>query len=194
MSASSQGNRFSERLAWRNIATRFTAGRHASDLFRFDQLSEGEKQLVAVKGDNFPLIPPSVRGTDEESIKLERPVILDPCKKEDCDLLAFQADGRPTLNPVYAADLIAKERVEKNKILLNIDHPDFNAKRERLYHDIAEDVKAHEALPADSQSRVDIRVRMERRLAANAPFSTAARYYLQVHRNLTWVEELLKEQ
>jgi len=146
------------------------------------------------KGDHFPLLPPGIRGTDESSMKLERPVILDPCKKEDCDLLAFQADGRPILNPVYAADPIAKRRVEESKILLNIDHPDFNSKREQLYHTIAEDVKVHEALPEDSQLRVDIRARMGRRLAANAPFSTAARYYLQVHRNLNWVEELLNRQ
>ncbi len=143
------------------------------------------------KGDSFPLLPPSIRGTDDETIKREKPVILDPCKKEDCDLLAFQADGRPVLHPAYAADPIAKERVEKSKILLNIDHPDFNAKRERLCRDIAEDVKIHEALPEDSESSADIRSRMERRLAANAPFSTAARYYLQVHRHLSWVEELL---
>jgi hypothetical protein len=146
------------------------------------------------KGDSFPLLPPGIRGTDEESVKLERPVILDPCKKEDCDLLAFQADGRPILNPVYAADPIAGRRVEESKVLLNLDHPDFNSKREQLYHAIAEDVKVYEALPEDSQSRVDIRVRIERRLAASAPFSTAARYYLQVHRNLNWVEELLKKQ
>lgn len=107
-------------------------------------------------------------------------------------MLAFQADGRPILHPLYADDPVAKERVETSKILLNIDHPDFNAKRERLYHDIAEDVKTYEALPENSGSRADIRNRMERRLAANASFSTAARYYLQVHRHLNWVEELLK--
>jgi|SRR5208337_1455106 len=145
------------------------------------------------KGDEFPLLPPGIRGTDEESIKLEKPVILDPCKKEDCDLLAFQADGRPILHPLYADDPIAKERVETSKILLNIDHPDFNSKREQLYHDIADDVKTYEALPEDSELRAVVRNRMKRRLAANAPFSTAAHYYLQVHRNLGWVEELLKE-
>lgn len=109
-------------------------------------------------------------------------------------LLAFQADGRPVLNPAYADDPIASRRVEESKVLLNLDHPDFNSKREQLYRHIGEDVKAHEALPEDSSSRVAIRVRMEKRLAANAPFSTAARYYLQVHRNLSWVEELLKNQ
>ena len=71
----------------------------------------------------FQLLPPGVRGTDEESIRLERPVILDPCKKEDCDLLAFQADERPILHPLYADDPIAKERVEKSKILLNMGRP-----------------------------------------------------------------------
>ena len=146
------------------------------------------------KGDNFPLLPPGIRGTDDTSIKLERPIILDPCKKEDCDLLAFQSDGRPILNPVHAADPLARRRVEESKVLLNLDHPDFNSKREQLYHDVAEDVKAHEALPEDSQSRVDIRVRTEKRLAVNAPFSSAARYYLQLHRNLNWVEELLNKQ
>ena len=75
------------------------------------------------------------------------PVILDPCKKEDCDLLAFQGDGRPVLNPAYADDPIARRRVEDSKVLLNLDHPDFNSKREQLYHDIAEDVNAYEALP-----------------------------------------------
>jgi hypothetical protein len=144
------------------------------------------------KGDSFPLLPPGIHGTDESSIKLEWPVILDPCKKEDCDLLAFQADGRPVLNPANAGDPIARRRVEESKVLLNLDHPDLNSKREQLYHDIVDDVSAYEALPEDSQPRMNIRNRMERRLAANAPFSTAARYYLQVHRHLSWVEELLK--
>jgi hypothetical protein len=153
----------------------------------------GKHGCAGGKGDNFPLIPPSVRGIDEKSTKLEVPVILDPCKKENCDLLAFQADGRPILNPIYAADPIARRRVEESKVLLNLDHSDFNSKREQLYHDIAEDVKAHEALPDGSESRVDIRTRTERRLGTNAPFSTAARYYLQVHRHLSWVEELLKK-
>jgi hypothetical protein len=144
------------------------------------------------KGDNFPLLPPNIRATDKKSIRLEKPVILDPCKQEDCDLLAFQADGRPILNPAYAADPIAARRVEKSKVFLNLDHPDFNSKREQLYHYIAEDVNTYEALPADSPSRTTIRGRMKQRLAVNAPFSTAARYYLQLHRHLSWVEDLLR--
>jgi hypothetical protein len=145
------------------------------------------------KGDNFPLLPPNIRATDRKSIRIEKPVILDPCKQEDCNLLAFQADGRPVLNPAYAADPIATRRVEESKVLLNLDHPDFNSKREQLYHDIVEDVNTYEALPANSPSRAIILGRMKRRLAGNAPFSTAARYYLQLQRHLNWVEDLLKK-
>jgi hypothetical protein len=144
------------------------------------------------KGDNFPLLPPSIRATNKKSLGLEKPVILDPCKQEDCDLLAFQADGRPILNPAYAADAIAARRVTESKVLLNLDHPDFNSKREQLYHDITDDVNTYEALPANSPPRTTISERMKKRLALNAPFSTAARYFFQLHRNLSWVEDVLR--
>lgn len=144
------------------------------------------------KGDNSPLLPPNIRATNKRSLGLEKPVILDPCKQEDCDLLAFRSDGRPVLNPIYATDPIAAQRVEDSKVLLNLDHPDFNSKREQLYHDIADDVNTYEALPANSALRTNISGRTKKRLAVNAPFSTAARYYLQLHRHLSWVEDLLR--
>lgn len=145
------------------------------------------------KGDNFPLLPPGIRATSKSKLKLEKPVILDPCNEADCELVAFQADGRPILNPAYVADPIAAKRVDESKLLLNLDHPDFNSKREQLYHDTADDVNTYEALATNPPVRTAILVRMEKRLAANAPFSTAARYYLQLHRHLVWVEKLLKK-
>lgn len=146
------------------------------------------------KGDNFPLLAPGIRATDKEKIRLEKPVILDPCRQDDCDLVAFQADGRPILNPAYAADPIAARRVDESLLLLNLDHPDFNSKREQLYHAIADDVNTYEELPMDSPSRRTILVRMQKRLSVNASFSTAARYYLQLHRHLSWVEKLLDKE
>lgn len=143
------------------------------------------------KGDNFPLLPPGLPATGRNRLRIEKPVILDPCKSKDCELLAFQADGRPILNPDFAANAVAAQRVEQSKILLNLDHPDFNSKREQLCNDIADDVRAHEALPADSPERVTIRTRLERRLAPDAPFSTAAGFYLKLHRHLDWVESIV---
>lgn len=92
------------------------------------------------KSNEFPLLPPALRATSKSELPNERPVILDPCSAADCDLLAFQADGRPTLNPNFASDAIARQRVEESSILLNLDHPDFNTKREQLCNDIAADV------------------------------------------------------
>jgi hypothetical protein len=143
------------------------------------------------KGDNFPLLTSEQRATEKTRLWIEKPVILDPCDEDDCDLVAFQADGRPILNPQKGSDPVAAERVEKSKILLNLDHPDFNSNREQLCRDIADDVKAYEQLPVDAESRVALRIRLERRIAQTAPFSTAARYYLKLHRHLDWVENLL---
>lgn len=143
------------------------------------------------KGDDFPLLAPGQRANDKTALQMEKPVILDPCDDQDCNLLAFQADGRPILNPVKASDSVAAERVEKSKILLNLDHPDFNSTREQLCIDIADEVKAYEQLPASAEARLALWNRLERRIAPSAPFSTAARFYLQFHRHLQWVEDLL---
>lgn len=143
------------------------------------------------KGDEFPLLGRGLRATGRSKLRCEKPVILDPCDKADCDLVAFQADGRPVLNPAHAADPIALSRVEESKILLNLDHPDFNSKREQLCNEIADDVQAYEELPEGAAARTTIEARLEGRLAADAPFSSAARYYLRLHRHHDWVEELL---
>lgn len=144
------------------------------------------------KGDNFPLIAPSVRATTVAELPSELPVILDPCNPADCELLAFQIDGRPVLNPKFAHDAVARQRVEESKILLNLDHPDFNSKREQLCRDIAIDVNACEALPVGSAERAELCARLVNKLAPSAPFSAAARCYLKGHRHLGWVEDILR--
>jgi hypothetical protein len=143
------------------------------------------------KGSSFPLLGSGTRATGKNKLRLEKPVILDPCSKEDCDLVAFQVDGRPLLNPAYASDPIALRRVEESKILLNLDHPDFNSKREQLCNDIARDVNTYEELNEGSAGRTALREKLQQRLARTAPFSTAARYYLRLRRDLIWVEDLL---
>lgn len=145
------------------------------------------------KGDKFPLLGPGQRARGKNSLRLEKPMILDPCNQNDCALIAFQPDGLPILNPEKANDPIAAERVENSKILLNLDHPDFNSKREQLYHDIADDVRMYQELNASAAVRTIIRDRMKARLSPNAAFSTAARFYLQLHRNFDWVEDLLAD-
>lgn len=143
------------------------------------------------KGEMFPLLPPATRATEKSELANERPVILDPCNEFDCKLLAFQSDGRPVLNPHFSGDATASLRVERSKILLNLDHPAFNSQREQLYQEISEAVRAYEDLPATSATRGIILTRLGRKLAPNAQFSVAARFYLGTHRHLDWVEDLL---
>ncbi len=146
------------------------------------------------KGEKFPLLPPEIRAKGKNSLRIERPVILDPCNAKDCELLAFHTDGRPILNPAFANDKAARRRVEESKILLNLDHPDFNSKREQLRVNTEEDVNTYVALPVGSPERTTIRNRIKLRLAPMAAFSTAARFYLQLHRHLDWVQDILDEQ
>jgi hypothetical protein len=143
------------------------------------------------KGDAFPLLGTGLRAKGRNKLRYEKAVILDPCDKADCDLVAFQADGRPVLNPAHAADSIAQKRVDESKILLNLDHPDFNSKREQLCSEIADDVQTYEQLPAGAAARTTIEARLQGRLTADAPFSSAARYYLRLHRHHDWVEAIL---
>ena len=143
------------------------------------------------KGDNFPLFPPAVRATASHLLATELPVLLDPCVAADCELLAFETDGRPILNPAFKGDAAAVRRVEESKILLNLDLPAFNSKREQLCNAIKNDVQRHEDLIPTSTQRAIIRAELAARIAPNAPFSIAARFYLRLHRHLDWVETIL---
>lgn len=143
------------------------------------------------KGDAFPLLPPALRPVWRAKNRPERPVILDPCSKRDCDMLAFEADGRPVVNPRWASDPIACRRVQESLILLNLDHHDFNTKREQLRINITGEVMTIEALPQGSPERNFNLDRLTGRLGERAPFSSAARYYLQFYKYLPWVEDLL---
>ena len=143
------------------------------------------------KDDQFPLLDPAKKAKDAGSVKDEQPVILDPCNEDDCNFVAFQTDGRPVIHPDFRGDPVAVRRVNESKLLLNLDHPDFNSTREQLNHTISEDVSLVESLPTGAPDRHTLIDRLRDRLSAKGPFSSAARYYLSLHRNLDWVETLL---
>lgn len=143
------------------------------------------------KGDSFPLLDERNKAHGAKRIIHERPIILDPCNEEDCKLIAFQPDGRPVIHPEFASDSNAIRRLEKSKLLLNLDHPDFNSKREQLHDEIKAAVEDHEAFPQGSDRRNEKRSWLREKLSPTAPFSVAARHYLSAHRHLHWVEDIL---
>ena len=145
------------------------------------------------KGDNFPLLPPALRAKGKNKVRYEKSEILDPCIATDTELLAFHTDGRPILNPAFAGNPVAVKRVERSKILLNLDHPEFNSKREQLRITIEVEVSEHETLTNGSPEQLAKRNRIAARLGQKAPFSAAARFYLQHHQHLDWVEDILNQ-
>lgn len=145
------------------------------------------------KGASFPLLGNSVPARGHRGLRSERPLLLDPCRPSDSKLVAFQADGRPVLNPRFAGDAEAVLRFRESMVLLNLDHSDFNAARERIYHTIGRDVAVCKALAADHPTRKAVVENLAALVAPTAAFSSAARQYLAVHRTEAWVEQLLRE-
>ena len=144
------------------------------------------------KGNKFPLLPGSSRARGLAGLATEKPVILDPCNKADTDLLEFLPDGRPVLSGCHSGDSVAKERVDRSKLLLNLDYPTFNEDRESLYNRISQLVKRgdgyiRDAVPAIEDVKSDLRELM----SADAPYSKAAECYIRCFRDRAWVEEVV---
>lgn len=152
-----------------------------------------EHQCNGGKGEEFPLDCAQVRATSKAEFDKENPILLDPCEPEDCALVAFQSDGRPVIHPDFAKDPNACHRMDLSKILLNLDHPEFNKLREKLYHTIDKAVRRHDEFSPDSPSREEIEQELEMMLAPEAEFSTAARAFLRGHRDKAWVERVLEK-
>ncbi|MCE5211526.1 MAG: hypothetical protein LLG40_08230 [Deltaproteobacteria bacterium] len=148
--------------------------------------------LTGGKWQEFPLINGQIHATTKEGIAAERPVLLDPCNEEDCKLLEFQPDGRPVVAAIHNNDVTICERVEKSKLLLNLDFPTFNEDREILYNKIRKLVKRgdrhhQQSNPALEEVKHDLRELM----AAEQQYSKAAECYIRCFRNRDWIEELL---
>jgi hypothetical protein len=108
-------------------------------------------------------------------------------------MVAFQSDGRPVIHPDFSKNLNACHRMDLSKILLNLDHPEFNKLREELYHTIDKAVRRHDEFSPDSPSREEIEQELELMLSPKAAFSSAARTYLRYHRDKAWVEHVLEK-
>lgn len=82
--------------------------------FRWDNLRLCGGKPNLRKLNEFPLVAESVRGTE-----CEQPILLDPTRWGDPDLLTFKADGEPiSANP---ADIAAALRVSESVRVLDLD-------------------------------------------------------------------------
>jgi hypothetical protein len=95
------------------------------------------------------------------------------------------------IHPDFAHDPDAVHRVTESKILLNLQHADFNAKRAELCQAIGREVSCIRELPENIAERLSMIQHLESLIQPHAPFSTAARFYLMTHRYLSWVQDIL---
>ncbi len=144
------------------------------------------------KGDHFPLMPGSHHATNLAGLEAELPVILDPCKKEDTDLIEFQPDGRPVISPRWSTDESAKFRVEQSNLLLNLDFGTFNEDREKLYNKIRKLVERGDKYIEDENDAVeDVKQDLRELVQPDAEYSKAAECYVRCFRDRPWVEEIV---
>jgi hypothetical protein len=95
------------------------------------------------KADHFPVLNESVRArTPECDLEGEQPVLLDPLKATDVQLLQFKADGEAM--PRYSEDNSPRRffRADQSIALYNLNHSDFVRCRIELRDTIDKDVKA----------------------------------------------------
>ncbi|QOV42973.1 restriction system modified-DNA reader domain-containing protein [Streptomyces chromofuscus] len=142
---------------------------------------------------HFPLLNPDARlrapGASPESIEKELPVLLDPIKPRDCDLLGFDSSGTARRNdhrPQSALERAANIcRVTESIRIYALDRPGLNERRSRVWRDTV-----FKAQVLDSGIHIDGAVdRVRELIAPEAPHSSAALSALRSSRHLGSVVE-----
>lgn len=152
------------------------------------------------KGDKFPLMDETKRATCCEEEVGETPILLDPCKPDEPGLIDFDETGKPI--PTYSEEAHAGRyrRATESVRLLHLDHADLVDKRKTLAISIKRKIEAADRLfPQTESGNVAIdnsfsdHVRsLANYISESAELSAFARRILAGHRDVLWVENLLR--
>ena len=145
--------------------------------------TEGGKQ------DHFPVITPPSHACSETDPQ-DQPMLLDPINDSDTKLLTFLSNGFPSC---MKKDQISLERVNTSIRFYHLDHSILVRKRKLLANKISQLVaNANNAQSSDDDESFRYNKKEIIKLVrGEATYSCAARVYLLVHRNYSWVEEIL---
>lgn len=159
-----------------------------------------ENERTGGKGDKFPLLDESKRATCCEDEVNESPVLLDPCKPNEPGLIDFDETGNPV--PTYAEETHAGryQRAVESIRHYHLDHADLVDKRKTLAVSIKRKVDAADRLfPRTELGDADVdnsfldHVRsLANYISEGAELSAFARRILAGHREVLWVENLLR--
>lgn len=119
--------------------------------------SEGGKQ------DFFPLVPGSVRAlSPQDSLDVEKPMLLDPMNSRDVALLLFDETGVPSVNPKVSNGTSDVQRVEKSLDLYHWRHRPVASKRRLAFKKVALVCGAADQLLGEFERTGEERFRLER--------------------------------
>lgn len=145
------------------------------------------------KGDFFPLADGSPEATHNGlGINNEIPLLLDPARPGDPELLSFNEDGAAV--PHDDADLFSKLRVEVTVARLNLDHGRLKKARQRIWDRCRQLIEDCRALaiqmakapgPADNEAIMQKKAELERMTQPDAEFSAVAKTCL-LKSNIGW--------
>lgn len=151
------------------------------------------------KADKFPLLDEATRVYTNGSTALEKPLLLDPCEIDDCELLGCKQENG---NPCAASDdLINKRRADVSIEIYHLDREATcklrHANATGLIADIIEAKRRFEVAEQDDAKRNEfsaVAKRIYKRIASDAPYSGEMRYLLRGQRSKDhpWVQRLLE--
>jgi uncharacterized protein (TIGR02646 family) len=149
----------------------------------------------AKKQDFFPLAPGSPEATHNGiSIKNEIPVLLDPARPGDPELLTFNEDGAAV--PHSDSNAFDKLRVEVTVSRLNLDHGRLKKARQRVWNRCRQLIEDCRDLalqmdkapgPGDNEAITQKKAQLERMVRPEAEFSTVAKACL-LKSNIGWAK------
>ena len=144
------------------------------------------------KADHFPLCDENMRAnTPDSDLEEEQPILLDPLKATDVQLLQFKPDGEAM--PRFSEKKHARKfmRADQSIALYNLNHSEFVRCRIELRDDIDKDVKAAkryfnklETGDADNDLAYEEAIcRLRKMKSEGAPFSSFCMAYLDSFRH-----------
>lgn len=159
-----------------------------------------ETKITGGKADHFPLCGGSVRAeTPDSDIEEEQPILLDPLKATDVQLLQFKSDGEAMARFSKEKSPRRFSRADESILLYNLNHSDFVRCRIDLRDTIDREVKSAlryfnklETGDADNDLAYEEAIRKLRKVRSkDAPFSSFCVAYLDEFRHKPKYEGVL---
>lgn len=178
-------------LQWRN----FRLSCHRANRPRIHP----ETDVTGGKADHFPLLNPLSRArAPTDRWQDEVPALLDPTNPRDPILLAFKQSGEIDLSPKYKGDSAAEQKFAASREFLHLDWPTFREARLMVYTYVERTViRGSRSAPTRSyaspcdEAFVDAIRDLREAMSMKAEYSAAARHYIELFRDVWWVDEIV---